>query len=349
MISVLAEYSLNNNLEVNLKKTKGMIFNKTGRFIRSSYRLNDKFIYTTDTYQYLGFLFTPYGGINWGLKNLKERALRAYYSLKRKMGPYFRLNITTTIFIFNTLIKPILLYSSDFWGCLKMPRNNPLESVQNKFYKELLGVQRQTSNVGVILELGEIPIVIDAKKNNIKNYSRIFHLKQASPILKSATQPLSNENTWMSAVTSHLDKIGIGTNVIQKVHQKAYKRMSDIFYQEAFIDINRDNSKLRTFGKIKRIIGIEKYLLHPLDLETRTILSKFRLSNHDLMIEKGRHIKLDKTERFCPFCPTLIETEFHFLLHCDTFSRLRREQFHCGGRAVKLKLNVPPRRTTNKI
>ena len=62
-----------------------------------------------------------------------------------------------------------------------------------------------------------------------------------------------------------------------------------------------------------------------MNIQDRVALTKFRLSNHDLMIEKGRHIKLDKTERFFPFCPSQIETETHFLLYCKTFTDLRRE------------------------
>ena len=32
------------------------------------------------------------------------------------------------------------------------------------------------------------------------------------------------------------------------------------------------------------------------------------------MIEKGRHLKIEKDERYCPFCPYEIETEKHFIL-----------------------------------
>ena len=159
-----------------------------------------------------------------------------------------------------------------------MPLNNPLKIVQNKCFWEFKGRQAK---------LGEILIIIDAQKNDIKSYSRIIHLKQVSPILKSATQSRLSQPAWILAVASCLDKIGIGTNVVQNVHQKAYKRLSDISYQEASLDINRDNSRLRTFDKIKRAIRIEKYLLYPLDLETRTAIRRFRISNHDLMIEKG--------------------------------------------------------------
>ena len=126
MIAKLGNYSKHNYIEINVNKTKGMIFNKSGRFYRNLYKFEDSFISTTNSYKYLGFIFTPSGEITSGLKDLKDRALRAYYKLKVGLGQYFRWNINTTIFLFNALIKPILLYTADFWGCLKIPLNNPI-------------------------------------------------------------------------------------------------------------------------------------------------------------------------------------------------------------------------------
>ena len=61
-------------------------------------------------------------------------------------------------------VKPILLYASEFWGALKMPKNNPIETLYISFCKQLLGVHRTTTNNGVLLELGQIPLSIYAKK-----------------------------------------------------------------------------------------------------------------------------------------------------------------------------------------
>ena len=58
------------------------------------------------------------------------------------------------------------------------------------------------------------------------------------------------------------------------------KRMSDIFHQEAFAEINRDGSKLRTYAKIKQEHGIENYLNTITNVERRIHLCKTRLSNH---------------------------------------------------------------------
>ena len=64
MLTKLDTYSLNNFLEINLEKTKGMTFNKSGRFYKRAYKLGSGFIYTTNSYKYLGLIFTPSVEIN---------------------------------------------------------------------------------------------------------------------------------------------------------------------------------------------------------------------------------------------------------------------------------------------
>ena len=71
----------------------------------------------------------------------------------------------------------------------------------------------------------------------------------------------------------------------------------------------------RTYGLLKTDIGIEKYIKETSNPIRRKILTKFRLSNHCLNIEKGRHNKTPKEFRYCPFCPTHVETEIHFLVN----------------------------------
>jgi len=158
MLDTLKLYTLRNGLKINVDKTKVMIFNKTGRHIRRNFHLGKIRLDTTTEYKYLGFKITPYGGIAPGIHDLKNRALKAYHKMKHQMGSSFRTHPIITIKLFKTLIQPILLYASDFWGTLKLPNNNPIENAFMKFCKELLGVQKQTPNVGVLLELGETPL-----------------------------------------------------------------------------------------------------------------------------------------------------------------------------------------------
>ena len=93
--------------------------------------------------------------------------------MKGKLGINFRRYINHINIIFKTLIQPILLYCSDFWGCLKQPNNNPIEIFFNTFNKQLLGVHKKTTTIGVLLELGKTPIQLLAIKYATKNWERI--------------------------------------------------------------------------------------------------------------------------------------------------------------------------------
>ena len=111
--------------------------------------------------------------------------------------------------------------------------------------------------------------------------------------------------------------------------------MKDMFHQESFCEISSQSSKLRTYGKLKTEPGRETYLDGVKNISERTALTKLRLSNHDLLIEKGRHQGLSKHDRLCPFCENSIETEEHFLIKCQTFSPLRKELYN------KIKHELP--------
>ena len=85
--------------------------------------------------------------------------------------------------------------------------------------------------------------------------------------------PLENSenynNEWKNIVKACLDRPGLGGVHTGDIHKKAFKRMEDTFYQEAFLDINRLDSKLRTFAKWKTSIGIERYLIKCQNLHYR--------------------------------------------------------------------------------
>lgn len=103
-----------------------------------------------------------------------------------------------------------------------------------------------------------------------------------------------------------------------------YQTTIDIFYQKSFTEIEKEGSKLRTYKLVNNEIREEPYLAKVRNIKDRLSLTKFPLSNHKLMIEKGRPFKMEKSARKCPFC-SVFEDEIHFLLNCKTFLALRRE------------------------
>jgi hypothetical protein len=89
--------------------------------------------------------------------------------------------------------------------------------------------------------------------------------------------------------------------------------------------ITNENCKLRTYSKFKNSYNLEPYLTQ-MDSKNRKILTRFRISNHNLAIEKGRYTipKTPLNKKKCKNCNNKsIEDEEHFLLICPKYDLIR--------------------------
>ena len=333
MLKMVSEYCNTNKLTINCKKTKCLIFNKTGRLSRESIYMNGVKLDNVREYKYLGFIFTPSGEIGTGLQDLRDRAFKSFQALKNKMGASFNRDVDTALGLYESMIKPILTYASDFWGCLKLPtqNKNPVEIMQMKVFKQILGVRKQTTNLGVLLELGKHTLDMDCIKFGIKNWERIKKGIANNILLDSYSDASKEGLPWLIGVKEHIEINNLGylfANVYPNRHPFIYKKVYDVivtkFHQDALSTISNPEHKLRTYALFKVVIGREDYLKEIKNVEIRKQLTKFRISDHNLMIEKGRHRGIDKCLRFCPFCPNQVEDEIHFLVNCPAYNSLRK-------------------------
>ena len=66
-------------------------------------------------FTYLRFNISLAGNTKDGLFDLYKRAQKAFYQLKNQLGDTFYRKPALAIKLFDALVKPILLYCSDFW------------------------------------------------------------------------------------------------------------------------------------------------------------------------------------------------------------------------------------------
>ena len=334
ILDLLSNYCERNKLTLNKEKTKCMVFNKTGRVIRKPFYYRGALLETVKSYKYLGFTVTPSGEIYSGLKDLRDRANKAWYKVKGKLGIHFRKYTNHMNVIFRNLIQPILLYCSDFWGCLKPPKNNPIELFYNMFNKQILGVHKKTTTIGVLLELGKTPIQQLAIKFAIKNWERIKEKGGNDLVCSSYENAKQHSLKWSTSIKDLLSTHGM-LDLFTKsfpgkkyfINRKLNQVMTDSFNQQGFSEIQKEESKLNYYSTFKTTPGAEKYLNEVKIINHRIALSKFRLSSHKLNIEVGRYTQVPRSERFCPFCADSIEDEKHFLLNCKTYATQRTTLF----------------------
>ncbi len=84
-------------------------------------------------------------------------------------------------------------------------------------------------------------------------------------------------------------------------------------------------NKLQCYSTLNRTTTFANYLLIK-PFKERQILSKYRLSDHDLEIERGRHRQTwsEREQRICRHCDLQqIEDEKHFLMMCPKYLHVR--------------------------
>ena len=63
--------------------------------------------------------------------------------------------------------------------------------------------------------------------------------------------------------------------------------LRDDFRPSSFDTFKGEQSKLRTYSWFKTEVGFEKYLTKVINTADRRAVTKFKLSNHKLMIDAG--------------------------------------------------------------
>ena len=72
-------------------------------------------IQVVDTYQYLGFSLKSSGSVQYSVGELYDKASRAWFAISNILYKYKRLPVSRAFQLFDSLIRPIALYSCEFW------------------------------------------------------------------------------------------------------------------------------------------------------------------------------------------------------------------------------------------
>lgn len=217
-LNQLSKYCERRNLETNTSKSKAMIFNNRGRLKTDVLKFNNSIIENVRSYSYLGITFSVSGAFTEAKQNLYKKGLKAYFKLIKSFDGH-KPNIKTLIHLFDHTVKPVLMYGSEIWGYfhgfklsskdnffIKLCNSFPLENIHKKFCRYVLEVNKRTTNIAVMGELGRYPLMLEVLLNMLSYYVRLLNsddilLKEAFFVLEQ----LANENkgSWTSCV-SHL-------------------------------------------------------------------------------------------------------------------------------------------------
>ena len=220
--------------------------------------------------------------------------------------------IKTALKIFDACISPILLYGSEVW-CTFLDNDykkwelSPIEKVHTQFLKRMLGVNYSTTNILVRRECGRNPLQENILNRSI-NYLKYIINKNNNTLVKQALNYERLKEDTRVTITcmakQHEENIGAclkENENIWNISRLKLKSAINQYFNQLWVEQTPLYIKAGTYKLFKNKVGIEDYLVDITSRRHRVTYTKFRLSDHSLVIGEGRRKrpKVPIDERIC--------------------------------------------------
>ena len=308
-INLIEKFCDSVGMYLNLSKTKIMVF-RNGGIIKQTEKwyYQGKQIEIVPMYKYLGIYFTP--KLIWTRTKeiLAKQARKTASTIFRSQYQFGYFYPSDAFKLFDTVIKPTACYGAEIWG---YEYCKEIEKVQTMFCKQYIGVRQNTSDSLVLGECGRYPLAIVYVTQCIKYWTKLVQMpnyrypRQCYNMLRSLTE--AGRITWASHVKSLLFQNGFGyawiANTVGNVNNFIsifQRRIKDISLQNWQRNIN-DSPKTNYYKHFKSSLDVERYLFIDLSYIKRKTLANFRCCSHNLMIEKGRHLNIERERESIDF------------------------------------------------
>ena len=348
----MSDYCKTWNLEVNLTKTKVVIFSKGNVTKHIPFLYDGKNVDVVHDYKYLGVVFNRNGSFKKAISKQIAQAKKAMYAILQK-ARILKLPIDIVCQLYEACVIPVLLYGSEIWGyeCLKS-----LEIFHRRFLRIILNYYNFSPNCMLYGETNSLDIKTKVYIRMISYWLKLLNsdvLKLSSVICKKFKKdmddskpsydmdesnlsiPNPNEEfvlsyKWLKKVKGILDSTGfshvwLSDLCVQLDFLKEFKqRCHDLFVQNWRSDMN-SNSQCSVYRLHKEAPKVEDFMLN-LDYVHRLRLSKFISRVHNLPVTSNRFaFKENDPLTLCPLCDiNCIGDESHYLFKCSYFDSVRK-------------------------
>ena len=175
-------------------------------------------------------------------------------------------------------------------------------------------------------EVGARPLLLDIIKKVI---SYITNIKGRTHTIAYSAYVYEINNNVVPNFNNYVNKFNISNQNINAMKKHDVSSIYQENYDRRWGVYIRNSTKAISYSIFKNTVYFEKYLYQIRNTKNRIALTRFRLSNHNLLIEKGRHVRprLERSERRCFLCKDEIEDEKHFITKCPFYLKERAMLF----------------------
>ena len=191
------DYAKAKNLTISTEKSKTMVFNQAGKFMKNIFKIQDVALEPVQSFCYLGFDVKCSGTVKHAMNILCDKANKAIRPLLCAIAR-FNISAKTSIHLFHTFISPILLYNAENWATLNNRKlqnfnddtlinetsSSKIDVTHRKLLKFVLGVSKSCPNLAIYGETGETPISLKSYRLMLNFWHRVISLPETTLVKK---------------------------------------------------------------------------------------------------------------------------------------------------------------------
>ena len=210
-----------------------------------------------------------------------------------------------------------------------------IEQTHLQFCKHILGINHSTTNHLTRYETGRYPVKSHIDYKILTFHKHILSMPQDSIICQALlmNKKLHRSNaSHIITLTSYIRNLNLmnlryvqGNNCnLENSNKKQIKSILSEYYKDISLSQLSVNPKAKLYLQYKTEPRYEPYLDTITNSKIRVQYTKFRLGDHDLEIKKGRHMKVERGNRYCKLCTTGdLGGELHLLFNCNKLYKSR--------------------------
>jgi sorting nexin-29 len=323
LADVLAAWCEENELEVNVGKTKVMV---VGKASKAQVKLNGERVEVVSVYKYLGLMLSRdlkwTEHVSYVVDKTKRRMAQCHRLLSNKDLPP-----STRLHLYGSLILPVMTYGAGLWH-LTGHQLRQFETLHLKALKAILGTSATTTTAAVYADSAMTSIEALQQECLLKLAGRIARMAPGRLVRQMYQLAMQDgRDEWYSQLTTALGRHTLaldGTEAEEKWNECVTRKVQALFAEHLQEELAKavKCSQLRPCLKDGRLQR-PAYLRLPSKLSS--FYFKLRAGSLRLEIEEGRMKRVAREARLCPLCQGEVEDAEHFLLRCPALDHERHE------------------------
>ena len=341
-LNALHDYCQQWKLEVNLDKTKIVIFASRRVDDYPAFLLGHELVKVADEYLYLGVTFYRTGHFGRTIERQISQAARAFYSLlwranQMNLSPDFIMDL------YQKTVVPILTYGSEVWGFSDI---DAMEVFHRKCIKTILGVGAATANHFAYGESGMEPLSVVISKKMANFWLKVARGKQSKIVsmlyllLKRKHYSTNFVSDWIYEMHARMDELGLenvwrteGVGLSTDMIEASIKSRVTVLNKERWKNLMRQSQSCETYKLYKHELKVDSYLSGSLPAKYARNVSRFRCRSNYLPASSFERFTQEEFRPTCPFCWSQRADEIHYMCRCPHF-RDARERW-CGSATLE--------------